>query len=182
MQQDLMVINYEQLQKSGTVTGIEPAAQVGALLQSALLVGPDSVVDWVKQRASSEITTQINNVSKNAQQAVSMISNKIGLSRLGRLAVNIAGILNTVSRASVDQSVTDVINNPKVLSPTFKPRERPESTGGNVERIDIASVQRQARDQAISQALARGASERQADAEGNAAGNLAGADALRRLT
>ena len=181
MQQDLMVINYEQLQKSGTITGIEPAAQVGALLQSAILVGPDSVVDWVKQRASSEITTQINNVSKNAQQAVSMITNKIGLSRLGKLAVNIAGILNTVARTSVNQSVTDVINNPKVLSPTFKPRERTDSSGGNVERVDIASVQRQARDQAISQALARGASERQADTEGNAAGNLAGADALRRL-
>ena len=181
MQQDLMVINYEQLQRSGTVTGIEPAAQVGALLQSALLVGPESVVDWVKQQASSEITTQINNVSKNAQQAISMISNKIGLSRLGRLAVNIAGVFNTVSRVSVDQSVTQVINNPKVLSPIFRPRERTASSGGNVERIDIASVQREARAQAIAQARARGASEQQADAEGNAAGNLAGADAFRRL-
>lgn len=182
MQQDLMVINYQQLQQSGTITGIEPAAQVGALLQSAVLVGPESVVDWVKQSASSEITTRINDISKNAQQAVSMISDKIGLNRLGRLAANIAGVLNTVARASVDQSVTDVINNAKVLSPTFKPRERTALSGGNVERIDIASVQRQARAQAVSQALARGASERQADAEGNAAGNLAGADAFRRLS
>jgi hypothetical protein len=179
LQQDLMLINYEELQRSGTVTGVETVEQTAALIQAAARFGPNEVLDWAKGRASAAITTQINNVSKNAQQAVNLITSKIALSRLGGLAINIIGVIGTVGRLGVNTAVVDVINNPKVPSPVFKPRER---TADGVERVDISSVQRQARDRAISQALARGASEAQADSEGNAAGNLAGADALRRLT
>ena len=180
LQQDLMVISYEELQTSGTVVGVESPDQVAALVQSAITVGPEGVADWVKGQATAAVSAQINSVAKNAQQAVSKITSSLGLDRLGSLAVSIAGIIGTVSRVSVDQSVVDVINNAKIPAPTFKPRERTDLAGA--ERIDISSIQRQARNQAIAQALARGASEAQADSEGNAAGNLAGARALSRLT
>lgn len=180
LQQDLMVISYEELQTSGTVVGVESPDQVAALVQSAITVGPEGVADWVKGQATAEVSAQINSVAKNAQQAVSKITSSLGLDRLGSLAVSIAGIIGTVSRVSVDQSVVDVINNAKIPPPTFRPRERTDLAGA--ERIDISSVQRQARDRTFAQALARGASEAQADAEANAAGNLAGSRALSRLT
>lgn len=55
------------------------------------------------------------------------------------------------------------------------------STTDNVTRVDVRSVQRSARNQAISDALARGASTSEAEAAGQRAGNLAGAEALRNV-
>jgi hypothetical protein len=180
LQQDLMVINYEEMQRNGAVSGLETSIESAALIQSAILTGPEDVLNWTKDLATAEVTARINAVSKNAQQAVNSVLSNPVLSRLGGLAINIAGVIGTVSRVGVDTAVVNVINNAKIPAPSFKPRERTGNDG--VERIDISSIQRQARNQAISQALARGASEAQADSEGNAAGNLAGARALRRLT
>jgi hypothetical protein len=179
LQQDLMVINYEEMQRNGAVSGLETPIETAALIQSAILTGPDDVLNWTKDLANAEVTARINAVSKNAQQAVNSVLSNPVLSRLGGLVINIAGVIGTVSRVGVDTAVVDVINNAKIPAPSFKPREKTGVDG--VERIDVSAIQRQARDRAIAQALARGASEAQADSEGNAAGNLAGARALRGL-
>jgi len=132
----------------------------------------------VRNQAAAEVTQQINSIAKNAQQAVSLILSNSILGRLGGLIVNIAGSIGTVSRASVNTAVVNVINNPKVLPPDFKPIEREV---GNVERIDISSIQRDARNRAFSRAIAAGATEEEADTIANEVGNQAGVDAFRNL-
>lgn len=55
------------------------------------------------------------------------------------------------------------------------------SSSENVTRIDISSIQREARSKAISDALARGATIQEAEAAGQVAGNTAGARALEKI-
>lgn len=182
IQQDLLKTSYAGLSVSGVLSGLESKAQVGALIQSAVATSPAAVANWAKGQASAFVTNQINNISKNALQSINLvagIANSITGGLVGGLIVNITGAIDTVARQTIDQTVTAVIANQKVLPPEFKPRERPAD--GSATRIDIRSIQRTARNNAISEALASGKSEAEADAIGNRAGNLAGVEAFKKL-
>jgi hypothetical protein len=124
LQQNLMNIGYQQLRQNGSITGRESSTQVAPLIQAAATLDPKSVTNWINGQASAVVTGQINNLAKNAQQAIGLVGGPFGLGSLGSILVNIAGITNSVGRSAVNAAVTNVIGNGKVLAPSFKPRER----------------------------------------------------------
>ena len=124
VQQGLMTLGFKELKKTGIITGVETVQEATALIQSAAVLNPSDVVDWAKGQAGALITSQINNIAKNALQAVNLAVSAFALGRAGQAVINIAGIIDTVNRVNVNSAVVDVINNPSVLNPIFQPRDR----------------------------------------------------------
>jgi hypothetical protein len=87
--------------------------------------GPAAVTQWASGQANQLVVNQINALAKNAQQAISAVTNKLGLGNFGGIIAAIAGVTQTVSRNTVNSAVVDVINNPKVPPPVFEPLDRP---------------------------------------------------------
>ena len=174
MQQDLMRAGYQQLQKSGVLKGLEPINQVAPLVQSAVKFGPGAVGQWVNGQANQQIVNQINNLSKNAQQAISLVTNKLGLGNFGGIIALISGVTQTVSRNVVNSAVVNVIGNSKVPPPVFQPKDRTQV-------FDVRGEQQTARIAAYEQAIAQGRSEAEAQNISARVGNTVGAEALRRL-
>jgi len=125
MQQDLMRAGYQQLQKTGVIKGLEPVTTIAPLIQSTVRFGPAAVTQWASGQANQLVVNQINALAKNAQQAISAVTNKLGLGNFGGIIAAIAGVTQTVSRNTVNSAVVDVINNPKVPPPVFEPLDRP---------------------------------------------------------
>lgn len=124
LQRNLLNIGYDGLKKKGVLTGLESATQTAPLLQAAATLNPQSVVNWVNGQANAQITNKINQVAKNAQQAMNLLNTQGALGALGSLGFNIAGVIDTVSRNSVNSAVVNIIGNGKVPAPVFKPKER----------------------------------------------------------
>jgi hypothetical protein len=173
IQQDLMQQGYTQLQKSGVIRGLEPVTSVAPLIQSAVKFGPTAVTQWVSGQANQQVVNQINSLSKNAQQAISVVTNRLGLGNFGGIIAVITGVTQTVSRNIVNSAVVDVINNPKVPGPEFDPKDR-------TIRIDIRGEQQDARVAAYEQARREGRSEAEAQNISARVGNNVGSAALAR--
>jgi hypothetical protein len=173
MQQDLMRAGYQQLQKTGVLKGLEPVNQLAPLIQSTVKFGPTAVGDWVKGQANQQVVNQINNLAKNAQQAISVVASKLGLGNFGGIIAAITGVTQTVSRAGINSAVVNVIDNSKVPAPEFEPKDRTIT-------IDIRSEQQQARVKAYTDARAAGKSEAESQNISAAVGNEVGAAALAR--
>jgi hypothetical protein len=173
IQQDLMQQGYTQLQKSGVIRGLEPVTSVAPLIQSAVKFGPTAVTQWVSGQANQQVVNQINSLSKNAQQAISVVTNRLGLGNFGGIIAVITGVTQTVSRNIVNSAVVDVINNPKVPGPEFDPKDR-------TIRIDTRGEQQDARVAAYEQARREGRSEAEAQNISARVGNNVGSAALAR--
>ena len=174
MQQDLMRTGYQQLQKTGILKGLEPINQVAPLIQSTVKFGPAAVGEWVNGRANQQIVNQINNLSKNAQQAISVVTNKLGLGNFGGIIAAITGVTQTVSRNTINSAVVNVIGNPKVPAPVFQPKDRTQT-------FDVRAEQQTARVAAYEQAIKEGKSEAEAQNISARVGNEVGAAALSRI-
>jgi hypothetical protein len=175
IQQDLMRQGYVQLQKTGVLKGLEPVNTVAPLIQSTVKFGPGAVTQWVGGQANQQIVNQINALSKNAQQAISVVTTKLGLGNFGGIIAAITGVTQTVSRNVVNSAVVNVIDNPKVPAPEFTPKDRTTV-------IDIRAEQQDARVAAYLQARKEGKSEAEAQNISAAVGNNVGAAALSRVT
>jgi hypothetical protein len=174
MQQDLMQTGYQQLRKTGILKGLEPVRQVAPLIQSTVKYGPVSVGQWVNGQANQQIVTQINNLSKNAQQAISLVTSRLGLGNFGGIIAAITGVTRTVSRNVVNSAVVNVIGNPKVPPPVFLPKDRTQV-------FDVRGEQQQARVDAYLQARREGRPEAEAQNISARVGNEVGAAALSRI-
>lgn len=174
MQQDLMSRGAAQLRASGVLKGLEKPLQLAPLIQSTVKFGPGPVTEWVKGKASERVVNQINSLSKNAQQAVSLVASKLGLGNFGGIIAAIAGITQTVSRNGINAAVFSVIDNPKVPEPEFKPKDRTQV-------FDIRAEQQDARVAAYEQARREGKSEAEAQNISARVGNNVGAAALSRI-
>lgn len=175
IQQDLMRQGYTQLRKTGVLRGIEPVTAVAPLVQSTVRFGPGAVTQWVGGQANQQIVNQINSVSKNAQQAISIVTNKLGLGNFGGIIAAITGVTQTVGRNAINSAVVNVIDNPKVPPPQFTPKDRTTV-------IDVRAEQQDARVAAYLQARQEGKSEAEAQNISAAVGNNVGAAALSRIT
>lgn len=173
MQQDLMRRGYTQLQKTGVIRGLEPVTTVAPLIQSTVKFGPGAVTQWAGGQANQQIVNQINSLSKNAQQAISVVTNKLGLGNFGGIIAAITGVTQTVSRNVINSAVVNVIDNPKVPPPEFKPKDRTTV-------VDVRAEQQDARIAAYLQARREGKSEAEAQNISAAVGNNVGAAALSR--
>jgi hypothetical protein len=173
MQQDLMSRGVTQLRASGVLKGLEKPLQLAPLIQSTVKFGPGPVTEWVKGKANEKVVNQINSLSKNAQQAVSLVTSKLGLGNFGGIIAAISGAIQTVSRNGVNSAVVAVIDNSKVPPPEFKPKDRTTN-------IDVRGEQQDARVAAYEQARREGKSEAEAQNISARVGNEVGAAALNR--
>jgi len=173
IQQDLMQQGYKQLQKTGVIRGLEPVTAIAPLIQSTVKFGPTAVTEWASGQANQQVVNQINALSKNAQQAISVVTSKLGLGNFGGIIAAITGVTQTVSRNVVNSAVVNVIDNPKVPPPEFDPKDR-------TIRIDIRAEQQDARVAAYEQARREGRSEAEAQNISARVGNNVGSAALAR--
>lgn len=173
IQQDLMSSGLKSLQKKGIIRGGETGQQLGALLQTAARFGPETAAQWAVGRASGAVIGKINNLAKNAQQAINKATGGIfggGIFSVVNLQVAVAGVVNTVNRTPVDSALRGVIGDPKVPTPDYS----------NPVSIDVRAEQQQARVAAYTQAINEGKTEAQAQNISAAVGNEVGAAALAR--
>jgi hypothetical protein len=107
----------DKLKSLGAVTGGETPAQLGSLVQSAAKFGPESVSAWTKGLAPPDVTAGINNVAKDAQQAVSLVDKQ--LPGLGTIPRAVEGKTATVDRSRLDAAFASVLGDPKISLPNF---------------------------------------------------------------
>ena len=125
VQQDLMNANFGQLKQLGTITGTEPADQLGPLLNNATKFGSDTATAWL-DGASSEITNQLNNFATSALfgQTFASVNSSVsgGASPLQAGIVVAKGYNNTTNRTNLDQATRAIIGNDKITVPDFTPQ------------------------------------------------------------
>jgi hypothetical protein len=178
IQQDLMTSGLQALQKKGILGKGETAQQLGAMLQTAVRFGPEAAAQWAIGQASGKVIGKINQLAKNAQQAIDKATGGLlggrftgGIFSVVNLQVALAGVVNTVNRAPVDSALKGVIGDPKVPTPDY----------ANPISIDIRAEQQEVRTEAFNQAIAEGKSEREAARIGAAVGNEYGTRRLAEL-
>jgi len=116
-QQNLMSDGLKQLKSLGVVTGAESAEQLGSLVQSAGKFGADAVKKWTEGSAGPELTSAINNISKDAQQAINLVNTQLPTG--GAIPVNIAGEVGTVNREKIDSAFVGILGSAKIPLPSF---------------------------------------------------------------
>lgn len=119
-QQNIMGQGLAQLKTLGITNGITDPQQLGALVQGAAKFGADTMAKWTQGAAPAELTAQITDLAKNAQFGVDLASTK--LPTIPR--ADIAGIVDSVKRASLDQSVQSTLDDPKIPPIEYGPIER----------------------------------------------------------
>ena len=93
-------------------------ADLGGLLANASKFGVDTAVQWAKgQTPTSELTSQLNQLSKQGQFAINFSDFK--LPNIAQNLVPAAAFKGTVNRNTVDLAVNKLIGNPKVPTPGF---------------------------------------------------------------
>lgn len=116
-QQNIMSEGLDKLKSLGAVTGAETPEQLGSLVQAAAKFGPEAAKDWSKGAAPPEIAAQINNIAKDAQQAVNLVDKQIP--SLGAVPKAIEGKAQTIDRKTVDAAFASLLGDPKISLPSF---------------------------------------------------------------
>jgi hypothetical protein len=110
---DIMTGAFQGLIDAGILTGGESARYQATFVQPATRYGVTSVVSWVNDTASADLTNNILLVARQAQYAIDFVDTYSSLLNAG---VDIPGFENTVDRQDLDQALIDIIDNPKVPS------------------------------------------------------------------
>jgi hypothetical protein len=116
-QNEIMVTALEGLKSAGVVTGRESPTDLASFVQTAAKFGVPTTLDWIQGAAPADITSQINNVAKSAQYAVTFVDEKT--TDLVAGGIQVGGFTGTVQRGQLDQAVADIIGNAKVPTPNF---------------------------------------------------------------
>ena len=124
--QQIMSQSAGSLQKLGVLTSGQSAAQVGALIQSAVKFGPGTISAWTKGLAPANLLPDINNLARQGQFAVSFVDTKLPSFSSGILSNLEAS--NTVNRTNVDQAVKNLLGSDRYPVPNYTSTEAPVST------------------------------------------------------
>lgn len=116
-QQNIMNKGLTDLKSLGVVKGNESPEQLAALVQSSAKFGADNVKAWSEGLAAPDITSSINNVAKNAEQAVNLVNTQIP--NLGSVPAAVEGKTATVNRQNVDAGFAVILGDPKISLPNF---------------------------------------------------------------
>ena len=116
-QQNIMSDGLKQLKSQGVITGTESVEQLGSLVQSTSKFGADAVKSWTDGTASPELTSAINNVSKDAQYAVNLVTSQLPTG--GAIPFNTAGEVGTIDRKKLDSAFTGILGSAKIPLPDF---------------------------------------------------------------
>jgi hypothetical protein len=112
-QQEIMRGAFQGLLDAEILVGNETARYQATFLQPATRYGVNAVVSWVNDTASTDLTNNILLVARQAQYAIDFVDAYASVLNAG---IDIPGFENTVERQDLDQSVVDIIGNPKVPS------------------------------------------------------------------
>ena len=110
---DIMTGAFQGLVDAGILTGNESAKYQATFLQPATRYGVDAVVGWVNGLASGDLVNNILVLARQGQYAIDFVDTYFNLLNVG---IDIPGYENTTDRQDLDQSVVDIIGNPKVPS------------------------------------------------------------------
>jgi hypothetical protein len=128
IQSDVLKQSYQSLVQSGVTEQLRDPKQLAAVLQTAAVFDVKTAENFVKGLDVANIS-QVKSVAKAAEFAKSFAAKFATLlSKGGPLETGITrpvGVANTVDRATVDASVTSILGNPKIPSPTFVPPTNP---------------------------------------------------------
>jgi hypothetical protein len=124
IQSDVLKQSYQGLVQSGVTEQLRDTKQLAAALQTAAVFDVKTAENFVKGLEVTDIS-QVKVVAKAAEFATGFAAKFAGfLSKGGPLETGITrpvGVTNTVNRSTVDASVTSILGNPKIPSPTFVP-------------------------------------------------------------
>jgi hypothetical protein len=102
---------YLGLIDAGILNGSETARYLATFIQPAARYGVDSVVDWVRGAAPTDLATKIQIAARQGQYAIDFIDT---YSPVLNVAPELGGFDNTVFREELDQAVADIISNPRI--------------------------------------------------------------------
>jgi hypothetical protein len=108
---DIMTGAFQGLLDVGVLTGNESAKYQATFLQPATRYGVDAVVSWINGTAGGDLVNNILVLARQGQYAIDFIDTYSDVLNAG---IGISGFENTVDRQDLDQSVVDIIGNPKV--------------------------------------------------------------------
>lgn len=108
---EIMSGAFQGLLDAGILNGNESARYQATFLQPATRYGVDAVVSWVLGIASSSLTNNILILARQAQYAIDFVDTYSSILNAG---IDVPGFDSTVERQELDQSVVDIIGNPKV--------------------------------------------------------------------
>lgn len=114
-QQSLMAQGFDKLKSLGTITGTENPQQLAAMVQGAAKFGAADMAAWAKGSAPADLVNSINGLAKDAQFATDLVD------KLPEPAAAIEGAVDTVNRATLDNSIKGFVGNDKVPAPTYGP-------------------------------------------------------------
>jgi len=113
---DIMTGAFQGLIDAGILTGGESAKFQATFLQPATRYGVDAVVSWINGTASGDLVDNILVLARQAQYAIDFVDTYFNVLNAG---VDIPGFENTTDRQDLDQSLVDIIGNPKVPSISY---------------------------------------------------------------
>jgi hypothetical protein len=102
---------YQGLIDAGILTGAETARYQATFIQPAARYGVEAVADWVRGTAPTDLATQIQISARQAQYAIDFVDT---YGPELNVAPELGGFDNTVFREELDQTVTDIIGNPRI--------------------------------------------------------------------
>ena len=123
VQQTLLSTGLKGLQTAGIITGREPAGQIAGLVQGAAVLGVGAVSKFINNTASASVAQAVGSVIKGASFATSFL----GGGKMGSFSGfprSSTPAQFTVNRTALDTNITSLINDPKVQSPSYTPRQR----------------------------------------------------------
>lgn len=123
VQEGLLSSSFEGLKTAGIITGKESADTLSGLVQGAAVSGVGAVNDFVKGRATPDVTGQISATIKGANFSTNFVnSDKLGSFAGAPKIPNVAEL--TVDRTAVDSSVASALGDTQVEAPTYTPQVR----------------------------------------------------------
>lgn len=135
IQSDVLKQSYQGLVQSGVTEQLRDPKQLAAALQTAAVFDVKTAENFVKGQSVPNIS-EVKTVAKAAEYAKGFAAKFATLlSKGGPLETGIkrpVGVSNTVNRSTVNASVTGILGNPKIPSPTFIPRASADSAADDV--------------------------------------------------
>jgi hypothetical protein len=116
----LAIASYVGLQESGVFTGDEDPRYIATFLQPATQYGVDDVVQWVDGFATPTVASNLQIAARQGQYAIDFSNEYTAEIFPGVEPVSIA---DTTQRNVVDQTMAEVIGDPKVPVPQYTDTE-----------------------------------------------------------
>jgi hypothetical protein len=125
---------YQGLVDAGVLTGNEAARYIATFLQPAVRYGVDAVVSWIEGNIDTDTAAAIEVTARQGQYAIDFVNTYSAQLDVATPPSSD----NTVVRTQIDQTVSDVIDNPKI--PVIEYANTTAITEGLIEAANAANL------------------------------------------